>query len=85
MLQHKLNSNTKKMDDLDDPFALSLKSLMNLMSYDLTFRNSAVSCIRARASGHARASAPVSMCDLVKKSKNYFRARDMSFGNHMIL
>ena len=68
------------MDDLDDPYSLSLIYLVMMISFNLIFDTiKKFKCFKIHVIRRARASVSAIMYELGKKSKNYYRMRDMSF------
>ena len=68
------------MDDLDDSYSLSLVYLLILISLNLTFETTEkCKCFKTYVIRRTRANVSAIVCELGKKSKNYYRMRDMSF------
>ena len=68
------------MDDLDDPYSLSLVCLVMLISLDVIFETTEkFKCFKTHVIRRTRANVSAIMHELGKKSKNYYRMRDMSF------
>ena len=68
------------MDDLDDPYSLSLMYLVMLISLNLIFETTEkCKCFKTHVIRRTRANVSAIMHELGKKSKNYYRMRDMSF------
>ena len=66
------------MDDLDDPMALSLMCLVMMISFKLTLSNETLIGYKTHVIRRIRASTSAIMCELGKKSKNYYRMSDQS-------
>ena len=67
------------MSELDDPNAMCLITMVEMSSLSLISKNGIVLRLKMYFIRQNRVSASSTMCDLGKKSKNYFRMRDMSF------
>ena len=67
------------MDDLDDPYSLSLISLVMMLSMNLILSNNIIQSYKTYVIRRVRASVSAIMYELGSKSKNYHRMTDMSF------
>ena len=67
------------MDDLDDPYSLSLISLVMMLSMNLILSNNIIQSYKTYVIRRVRASVSAIMYELGSKSKNYYRMTDMSF------
>ena len=67
------------MDDLDDPYSLSLISIVMMISLNLMFSNDIVQSFKTYFIRRVRASVSAIMYELGNKSKNYYRMSDNSF------
>ena len=67
------------MDDLDDPYSLSLISIVMMISLNLMFSNDIVQSFKTYFIRRVRVSVSAIMYELGNKSKNYYRMSDNSF------
>ena len=67
------------MDELDDPYALSLISLVLMISLNIVFNDDVVNSYKTYFLRRVRSSVSGIMYELGKKSRNYYRMRDSSF------
>ena len=67
------------MDDLDDPYSLSLIFIVMMISLNLMFSNDIVQSFKTYFIRRVRASVSAIMYELGNKSKNYYRMSDNSF------
>ena len=67
------------MDDLDDPYSLSLISLVMMISCNLIFTESILSSFKTFFMQCMRVSISAIMHELGNKSKNYYHMSDNSF------
>ena len=71
--------NTNTIDNLDDLHALSLISIVIMMSMNLIFNTNIVQSFKTYFIRYARASASAITCELGSKSKNYYRMSNIIF------
>ena len=73
------NKIIEKMDELDDPSAMCLITMVLMLSLDLIFINKILIGFKSHFIRRTRASVSTIMCELGMKSKNYYRMRGVSF------
>ena len=71
------NTNTN-IGNLDNPYSLSLIYLVMMISFHLVFSSEIFTIFKTHVIRRTRASVSTIMCELGKKSKKYYRMRDMS-------
>ena len=67
------------MDDLDDPYSLSLIALVMMLSLNLIFNNDVATSYKTFVIHRTRSSVSAIMYELGNKSRNYYRMSDNSF------
>ena len=67
------------MDELDDPYSLSLVSLVLMLSFNIIFSHDIVQSYKTYFIRRVRASVSSIMHELGSKSHNYYRMSDSSF------
>ena len=79
MIKLTIEATTAELKWITLPMSLLLMPLIMKIMFKLIFSNETLISYKTRVTRSTRASASAIMCELGKKSKNYYRMRDLSF------